>query len=86
MIKLLIGWLNAACAHLGGAHAWQDIASAPSEQDIELAIMESEIRPLPFACARIGDDWINVQTGKRVDILPTHWRALPQLQRLSCCC
>jgi hypothetical protein len=54
---------------------WQPAASAPFDRDLELAVIDrTGTHALVFRCRRAQAGWINAQTGRRVDIDPTHWR------------
>ena len=54
---------------------WEPISRAPSDFELELAILNGDgPRSLPFPCRRVLDGWINARTERRIDIAPTHWR------------
>ena len=54
---------------------WQDIATAPPDRDLELAVIDTDgPHALAFACRRDGGGWINAKTRKLIDVRPTHWR------------
>jgi hypothetical protein len=54
---------------------WENIATAPFDRDLELAVMDrGEVHSLIFACRRILGGWINSETRQRIDVRPTHWR------------
>ena len=54
---------------------WHLISTAPFDRDLELAVIDSDgPHALVFACRRIRDGWMNVHTGERLDVHPTHWR------------
>jgi hypothetical protein len=58
---------------------WKLINTAPSDRDLELAVIGSKgTHPVAFPCRRLTDgDWIDVETDKRVYFnygRPTHWR------------
>jgi hypothetical protein len=54
---------------------WQPISTAPFERDLELAVIEdNEAHALVFRCRRASYGWINAESGKLIDISPTHWR------------
>lgn len=56
-------------------NAWQSIANAPFDRDLELAVIESgEVYSLIVPGRRIPSGWINASTGRRVEVNPTHWR------------
>jgi hypothetical protein len=54
---------------------WETISTAPFGRDLELAVIEADrVYSLVFACRRVPDGWIKVQTSERVIVSPTHWR------------
>jgi hypothetical protein len=54
---------------------WEEIASAPYDRDLQLAVIEDgDAYPLVFACRRTVDGWISVATRERVLVHPSHWR------------
>ena len=57
------------------ATAWAPIASAPSDRDLELAvIVNGEAHALAFPCRRIPGGWLKVPGSQRLDVSPSHWR------------
>jgi hypothetical protein len=54
---------------------WMDIATAPADRDLELAVIDKDgAHALAFACRRVEGHWINAKTRQQIDIRPTHWR------------
>lgn len=54
---------------------WNPISSAPSELDLELAVIDNDgPHALVFPCRRIAGGWVNAQSKERLDVRPTHWR------------
>jgi hypothetical protein len=54
---------------------WQNIRTAPSDCDIELAVLDYEgPHALVFPCRRVLGGWVNAETERRIDVQPTHWR------------
>jgi len=54
---------------------WHDIANAPFDRDLELAVIDvSGVRAIAFACRRVVGGWIKAETQRRIDLRPTHWR------------
>jgi len=54
---------------------WQPISTAPYDRVLELAVGRGGENVLVFACRRTGTDtWIDVLTGTRIQLRPTHWR------------
>ena len=55
--------------------AWEDIATAPFDRDLELAVIDADgIHALAFPSRRALGGWIDAKTGRSVDVHPTHWR------------
>ena len=54
---------------------WEPISSAPSDSDIQLAVIDKDGQhALVFPCRRTSDGWMNALTKERLDVRPTHWR------------
>lgn len=54
---------------------WQVVDVAPTNQDIEVAVIDRDgEHPVVFPCRRVADGWIVAATRHRIDIRPTHWR------------
>jgi len=54
---------------------WQPIASAPFDQDLELAVMDRDgVHALIFPCRRLLTGWVKANSWERVEVSPTHWR------------
>jgi hypothetical protein len=54
---------------------WQQVSTAPFDRDIELAVIDDDgPHALVFACRRILNGWMKVETKERLDVRPTHWR------------
>ena len=54
---------------------WQPISTAPEGPRIELAVIDNdEVHAIVFPCRRAEGEWVNAETGRRVEIRPTHWR------------
>jgi hypothetical protein len=57
------------------AQAWQPIATAPFDRDLELAVINYDgTHPLVFPCRRILGGWLKAETNKPITVYPTHWR------------
>jgi len=55
--------------------AWQPIASAPADVELELGIYDKgEYHALAFPCRREGSGWRDVRTNRSMWFEPTHWR------------
>jgi hypothetical protein len=54
---------------------WHEISTAPFNRDLELAVIDTKgARPLTFPCRRVLGGWVKADTGKRINLCPTHWR------------
>jgi len=54
---------------------WHRIFTAPSDRDLELAVIEEgEVDALVFPCLRTSGGWKHARTNERVEVYPTHWR------------
>jgi hypothetical protein len=65
---------------------WHDILTAPMQRELELAVIDTEIRTLVFPCLRTERGWINSSTRKSINVAPTHWRWWPIASYFFCCC
>jgi hypothetical protein len=77
-------WLITLLSRLVTASEWQDIASAPFDREIELAVIDDNIDVL--RCVRHGDGWLDAETLRPIKITATHWRFRPPaFLPMSCC-
>jgi hypothetical protein len=54
---------------------WKEIATAPFDRELELAVIDKDgVHTLVFPCRRILSGWVNAQTRRRIEVDPTHWR------------
>jgi hypothetical protein len=54
---------------------WQQIATAPFDADIEIAVIDRDgAHALVFPCRRILGGWMKAETKERLEVHPTHWR------------
>jgi hypothetical protein len=60
---------------------WREIASAPFDREIEVAIVDGDINVPGNPCLRHGNGWLDAQTLRPVNVPATHWRyrRLPML-------
>ena len=57
---------------------WQPISTAPFGRNLQLSVIErGEVYPLVFPCRRTDSGWVNILTGGRVSVDPSHWREWP---------
>jgi hypothetical protein len=62
-------------ARHGSRPMWQDISGAPFDRDLELSVIDRDgPHALVFACRRVLNGWIDAETGKHIQVYPTHWR------------
>jgi hypothetical protein len=55
---------------------WEAIMTAPFDRELELAVIDEDgEHSLVFPCRRVAGGWVNAETGARIDVRPTHWRA-----------
>ncbi|WFU54444.1 hypothetical protein QA639_33120 [Bradyrhizobium pachyrhizi] len=81
MRRAFTSWLR-RLALLG----WRDIASAPFDCTIELAVIDDKRHPLGFPCVRRAEGWFDLDTMQLVAAAPTHWRYWqPDVPPKSCC-
>ncbi len=65
---------------------WRGIETAPFGRELELAIIDSEIRPISGYCLRHGDGWFDAETRRPIEVTATHWRSRwPVIFPVSCC-
>ena len=79
-------WLTTLLSRLVNASEWRDIATAPFDREIELAVIDGEVGVLDCHCIRHGDGWLDAETLKPIQVTATHWRfRQPVLLPMSCC-
>jgi hypothetical protein len=65
---------------------WREIATAPFDREIELAIIDGAVGVVDGSCMRHGDGWLDAQTLRPVTVRATHWRyRRPAILPMSCC-
>jgi hypothetical protein len=53
---------------------WQTTATAPSDRDLELAVIDIDgVHALVFPCRRVLHGWVKAKDSP-VNVHPTHWR------------
>jgi hypothetical protein len=78
--------VTALLSRLVRAPEWRDIATAPFDRAIELAVIDRDIGVLGYPCLRHGDAWFDAETLRPVSVAATHWRYLqPAILPVSCC-
>jgi hypothetical protein len=65
---------------------WREIASAPFDREIEVAIVHGDISVPGNPCLRHRNGWLDAETLRPIMVAATHWRyrRLPMLP-ISCC-
>jgi hypothetical protein len=54
---------------------WKNIAQAPPNRDLELAVIDKDgPHALTFPCRRRDGQWINAKSNQPINVSPTHWR------------
>jgi hypothetical protein len=54
---------------------WLNIETAPFERDLEVAVIDFYgPHPVVFLGRRIPGGWIKADSGRSVQVRPTHWR------------
>jgi hypothetical protein len=65
---------------------WREIASAPFDREIEVAILDEDISVRGGSCLRHGDGWLDAETLRPIELTATHWRyPRPAMLPMSCC-
>ena len=78
--------LAAALLRVFDTSRWRDIETAPFDRELELGVIDGEIRTVGGFCLRHGDDWLDAETLKPVQVTATHWRSRwPVIFPVSCC-
>ena len=79
-------WIKAAAQLCGISNAmWRNIALAPFDSEVELAVINDSVNALEFPCLRTEDGWLNAVTLKEITVAPTHWRSWPAVTYFCCC-
>jgi hypothetical protein len=81
-----MAWLTTFLAYFLNAPEWRDIATAPFDRAIELAVIDGDISVLSFPCLRHGNSWFDAESMKPVTVAATHWRYRPPaILPFGCC-
>lgn len=82
----VMNWVTAFLSRIVNAPEWRDIATAPFDRAIEIAVIDGDIGVLSFPCVRHGDAWLDAETLQPVSMAATHWRyRQPAIVPVSCC-
>lgn len=69
-----------------GPSEWREIATAPFDRELELAVIGDHIGVLDIAYLRHGNGWLNAETLRPARVNATHWRyARAVAFPMSCC-
>jgi hypothetical protein len=78
--------LTAFPSRLLRAEEWRELASAPFDREIELAVIGNDVGVLDGSCLRHGDGWLDAETLRPVKVTATHWRyRRPAMLPMGCC-
>jgi hypothetical protein len=81
-----MNWVTALLSRIVKPPEWHEIATAPFDRAIELAVIDGDIDVLSFRCLRHGDAWLDAETLQAVSVAATHWRyRQPAILTVSCC-
>jgi len=59
----------------GGQLVWQTIAIAPTDRNVEVAVIDKDgAHPVVVPCRLTAGGWIDAVSKRHLDIRPTHWR------------
>ncbi len=60
-------------------HRIGSVEGVPADRDLRLAVMNGDgVHELVFPCRRQGYSWVDAETGRPVDVSPTHWQEWSQ--------
>jgi hypothetical protein len=83
---LAMNRLTAFLSRIVNAPEWRDIATAPADRAVELAVIDGEIDVLNDPFLRHGDVWLDAATLQPVSVAATHWRYRhPDIVPVGCC-
>ena len=78
--------LTTALFRLFDTSRWRDIETAPTDRELELAVIDDKVRPIGRFCLRHGDDWFDAETLMPINVTATHWRVRSSVVfPVSCC-
>jgi hypothetical protein len=86
MVFAIMSWVAGIFARLAKTPEWREIANAPFDRELELAVIGGEVGVLDGSCLRHGDGWLDAATLRPISVTATHWRYhRPFILPLSCC-
>ncbi|TYL83640.1 hypothetical protein FXB38_17785 [Bradyrhizobium cytisi] len=81
-----MNWIADLWSRLPSPPGWREIATAPFDREIELAVIGDHVALLNRACLRHGNGWLDAETLRPVTVTATHWRyRTPTTLPMSCC-
>jgi hypothetical protein len=78
--------LVALLSRLFSAPEWREIATAPFDREIELAVIGERIGIVEGGRLRHGNGWLDAETLRPVAVTATHWRYRHSLLLPRSCC
>jgi hypothetical protein len=78
--------LVSALFRLLDASRWREIETAPFDRELELAVIDGEVRPVSGFCLRHGDGWLDAETLRPIRVTATHWRFRWSVILPASCC
>ena len=73
-------------SRLFSAPEWREIATAPFDREIELAVIGDHVGLLEGSCLRHGEGWLDAETLRPMQMTATHWRYRRLLMLPMSCC
>ena len=78
--------LCAALIRIFDRSGWREIATAPFDRELELAVIDGALHPIGVFCIRHGDGWLDLETLQPITITAKHWRfRWPLIFPFRCC-
>jgi hypothetical protein len=82
-----MAWFTSLLSGFVRTSEWREIATAPSDCALDLAIIGEQVGVLDFCGIRHGEVWLEAATLKPIEVAATHWRFhRPSTLPISCCC
>ena len=81
-----MNWARRLLTGIFGASEWRELATAPFDREIELAVIGNNIGVLDVPYLRHGEGWLDAATLRPVMVRATHWRyRRPAILPMACC-
>lgn len=81
-----MNWALTMLSRLFSFGEWREIATAPFDREIELAVIDGHVGVLEGSCLRHGNGWLDAETLRPMTVNATHWRYRRPAFVLPCCC